>query len=331
MLCRGNLTLAYKLPRLTLQIIHSGEAIMFKLRSRASFLSPFISRLNNFFFSKRSLNIKRVFKWTILSTFVFIFMEPWPGFAQDTSSTSSKSSKSSKNENPIESYWIQNLFFTRGLKLDNTLLNLEGNGAFAARWKFIYSHPIGSRFQVEFGVPFDLAVPSEGKSVAGLGDINTQFQFKVKQRFLLDVQQLLGLNLFLPTGSHTQTGGDLMTLNPKYQISFLAHHYIYIVPNFSIDYFHSVIELDDAKNLRALNLSPSISLPHIFPENIGLNGTITLDWYYNFVSDRNGGTLTADIAKTLTPLSVIDFAFGSGISSNNNQLQKYEVSILAKF
>jgi hypothetical protein len=302
---------------------------MFNHRSRFSIFSTFVSRLINLFLCQRLFKTKRLLKWVILSTVVIICAKPLSAFSQD-----STKKDTAQVRHPIEAFWIQNLFFTRGLDLRNELWNVEGDGAFRSRWRYIFSHPFGPRFQAQLEVPFALVVPVEGKSVAGLGNISLLVQGKVQQRVFFNIQQLLGLNIVLPTGSHRQTGSGLMILNPKYQITFLTHHWLFIVPNITVNYIHSVIEPKDAKNVRVLTLSPFVSLPHILPENIGLSGTLTLEWDFDFQRDNDGGFLTAELAKKLNPRTALNLGFSSTISNFTREVlweQRYEVDILTIF
>jgi hypothetical protein len=286
--------------------------------------------LSNLSSGKCFFKTKRLFQWAIVFTFVILFATPWSAFSQDNSNKKD----TAQERHPIEAFWIKNLFFTRGLDLRNELWNVEGNGAFRCRWRYIYSHPIGPRFQAQVEVPFALVVPEEGKSVFGLGNISLLVQGKVQQRIFFNIQQLLGLNIALPTGSHPQTGSGLMILNPKYQITFLTHHWLFVVPNITVNYNHSVIEPKDAKNVRVLTLSPFVSFPHLLPENIGLSGTLTLEWDFDFERDNDGGFLTAELAKKLNPRTVLNLGFSSTISKFTRKVlweQRYEADILTVF
>jgi hypothetical protein len=122
-------------------------------------------------------------------------------------------------------------------------------------------------------LPVALVVPSEGKSVAGLGDISALFQGEFGRHNI--VKQIAGLRVFFPTGSHTQTGGNLLIFDPQYQTDFSISKYI--IHSFLIEYYHSVIELHNAANFRVLALEPIIAIKQLGPKKIGLSARSYLE------------------------------------------------------
>lgn len=299
---------------------------MLKIHRICSNMSMLLFRLTSSF-SFKQFNPKQKTYRMISYIFVVIFFTTYSAFATD-----STQGQKQKKRSPLASYWIQNLFFTRGLDVRNDFVTRYGDGAFASRWKFAYSDPISSHYQVQFEVPFALIVPEVGKSVAGLGDVSIQGQAEIMEANF--VQQIFGLRLFLPTGSHTQTGGDLTTLVPKYQITLLTHHWLYIVPSFYVEYAHSIIEQDDAKKLRVVRLKSSLSFPHIFPEIIKLSGGTFLEWDFDVVNGSNGGFWAVNLQKAMNPQTALNVEFGLPVSTYTRRTayeQRYEVDMLTIF
>jgi hypothetical protein len=235
-----------------------------------------------------------------------------------------------QREQPLLAYWLKNLYFVRGITYNSELWNNEGNGAFRSRWRFTFSNPLWKHYSIAVEAPVVLVVPIQGKSVAGLGDVNVLFQAAFREANI--TRQFLGLRVFFPTGSHPQTGGDLMTLNPRYQIDFINNKYI--IPSFPIEYYFSVIQGDDAEKLRVLALKPLLAVKQIGPKKIGFSGSVQFEWDFNFISDRSGGLLYCSIAKQLNPNTLFGFEFSPALSDYTKDILwnwRYTVSILMTF
>jgi hypothetical protein len=282
-----------------------------------------------FYLSRFRLSVVSVLKWfAILITFANIII-PSQLFAQKAEG-SKKAEDVIQEKQPITAYWIKNLFFTRGFNLRDEFWDLKENGAFRARWRFIYSNPLGPRFALQLEAPFGLVTPSEGKSVAGLGDVNFLFQGAVTHNKLW--KQIAGLGVYLPTGSHKQLGGDLTTINPRYQIDYIG--YKYVIPCFITRYYHSVIEQNGAHELRILTIDPFITIPQIAPHSVGLSASIELEWDFNFVADRSGGVMYFGLSKQMNPQTVLHVEFSPGITDYFRETAwewRYNVDVLMTF
>lgn len=182
-------------------------------------------------------------------------------------------------------------------------------------------------------VPVVLVVPSEGKSVAGLGEITTLFQIAITEHKTL--KQTAGLGVYYPTISHAQLTippGNRLTLNPRYQIDYIGNKYI--VPSLPIEYRHSVIEIDEARKVRILSLEPIIAIKQLAPKKVGLSGSIQLFWIFNFVPVSNGGILFISLAKQLNPNTLISFQYSPTLSDNTHDVlweRLYQVNVLMIF
>jgi hypothetical protein len=268
-------------------------------------------------------------KWITIVTALMIIVMPSQLFAQRTAGPQ-KTEDVVKEKQPIAAYWIKNLFFTRGLNIRNELWDLKETGAFRSRWRFIYSNPLGPRFSLQLEVPFGLVTPPEGKGIAGLGDVNFLFQGAVTHNNLW--KQIAGLGVYLPTGSHKQLGGDLTTINPRYQIDYIG--FKYVIPCFVTRYFHSVIEQNGAQKIRVLTIDPFITIPQIAPLSVGLSASIELEWDFNFVADRSGGVMYFGVSKQMNPQTVLHFEFSPGITDYFRETAwewRYNVDVLMTF
>lgn len=248
-------------------------------------------------------------------------------FAQHGDTTKAVACKGKK---PIEAYWIKNLFFTRGLTIRDEFWDKKEPGAFRVRLRLFYSNPIGNRFSGQIEVPLALVVPPKGKSIAGLGDIALLFQGEVTQK--VGFKQLAGLRVYLPTGTNALLGGNLMTLDPQYQLSFTR--YKYVIPTFLIEYYHSVIEQSKSPKLRILALEPFITFPFLGPSRYGLSGSALLEWDFDFVADRNGGFLRIGLSKQMNSETVLHIEYAPTVSSYTREVywvRQYRLDILLTF
>lgn len=276
------------------------------------------------------MHLKPRFCFLILFTLLIFFN----AFAKEENVEQKEQGDSSNAANlkkkPLYAYWLMNLFFTRGILLRTELWDNEGNGAFRSRWRLFYSNPIGNRYSLIVEVPVALVVPSEGKSVAGLGDISARFQGEIGEHNL--VRQIPGLRVFFPTGSHPQTGGNLMILNPSYQAEVTVAKYT--APSLLIDYYHSIIELNHAADFRVLALEPIVAIKQLGPEKVGISARMQLEWDFDFTKGRNGGILYISLAKQWNPNSVISFEFSPALTSYTREVfwdKRYQVNILTTF
>ena len=283
--------------------------------------NPFIHTLSN-------LSVVFFAKWVFV---LFVIVSSSSElFAQKTVVDTETTADLIKKKQPIAAYWIKNLFFTRGLNIREELWDLKGNGAFRSRWRFIYSNPLGPRFSLQLEVPFALVVSSVAKSVAGLGDVNILFQGAVTHNKLW--KQIAGLGIYLPTGSHVLLGGNLTTINPRYQIDYIGYKYAF--PCFLTRYFHSVFEEKDAPRIRVLTLEPFVTFPQIASESIGLSASLELEWNFNFVSDRSGGLIYIGLSKQMNPQTVLHIELSPGITNySRNALWewRYNADVLMTF
>jgi hypothetical protein len=281
------------------------------------------------YMSRFRLSLSMVLKWlVILITFVNAII-PSQLFAQKAEG-SQKAEDVIQEKQPITAYWIKNLFFTRGLNLRNELWDLKGTGAFRARWRFIYSNPLGPRFSLQLDVPVGLVAPVEGRNVAGLGDVYIQFQGAASEKKLW--KQIAGIGVYLPTGTHTLLGGDLTTISPRYQVDYIGNEYL--IPCFLMRYFHSVIEQDGAHELRVLRLEPFITFPRIAPHFVDLSASVELEWDFNFVADLSGGTMIFGLSKQINPQTAIHIEFAPGVSDYFRKTiyeWRYDVDVLMTF
>lgn len=262
----------------------------------------------------------------ILKVWLFLFL-PMVLLAQSTDKPDTAITKGKK---PLAAFWIKNLFFTRGILVRDELLDRFGNGAFRSRWRFIYSNPFGPRFSVQVEVPYVLAVPSEGESSAGFGSISTLFQGAIEYK--KSVQQIVGMRIFYPTGSHLSTGGDLMALNPQYHLSFIENKNF--IPTSFIEYYHSVINWGGAKEIRLLALRPYITFPRLAPSRFGFSGSVELEWDFDFVADRNGGLVTLGMSKQINSKTALRIEYSPAFSSYTRERMwenRYAVDILMTF
>lgn len=123
-----------------------------------------------------------------------------------------------------------------------------------------------------------------------------------------------------------------MTLNPQYQISYTG--YKYVIPNFLIEYYHSVIEQGKALKLRVLSLEPFITFPLLAPSRFGLSGSVLLEWDFDFVKERNGGFLRFGLSKQMNPKTVLHVEFAPTVSSYAREVlweRQYRLEILMTF
>jgi hypothetical protein len=268
-------------------------------------------------------------KWITVFITLLSIAVPSQLFAQKADSTK-KPEDIIHEKQPITAVWLKNLFFTRGLNIRDELWDRNGTGAFRSRCRFIYSNPLGQHFALQIEVPVDLAVPSKGKSVAGLGDANILFQGAVTHNKLW--KQIAGLEIFLPTGTSRILGGNLTVINPRYQLDYIG--YRHIIPCFIARYFHSVIEQNDVPELRVLRFQPFITFPQIAPHSVDISASVEFEWNFDFVADRGGGVMYFGFSKQMNPQTVLHIEFSPGINDYFREIAwvwRYDVDVLMTF